>query len=79
MTTVSYQTDAMGNPIRISDGGIVKTLSWGEGRMLLEARTHASNYSQYTYNTDGLRTKIVIAVNGIKTTTEYAWGVNGLA
>ena len=79
MTTVSYQTDAMGNPIRISDGGIVKTLNWGEGRMLLGVQTNASNYSQYTYNTDGLRTKKIVAVNGIKTTTEYVWGDNGLA
>lgn len=79
MTTVSYQTDAMGNPIRISDGGVVKTLSWGEGRMLLGVQTNASNYSQYTYDVDGLRTRKVVAVNGIKTTTEYAWGDNGLA
>ena len=79
MTTVSYQTDAMGNPIRISDGGIVKTLNWGEGRMLLGVQTNASNYSQYTYDVDGLRTRKVVAVNGIRTTTEYAWGDNGLA
>lgn len=79
MTTVSYQTDAMGNPIRISDGGVVKTLSWGEGRMLLGVQTNASNYSQYTYDVDGLRTRKVVAVNGIRTTTEYAWGDNGLA
>jgi RHS repeat-associated protein len=79
MTTVSCQTDAMGNPIRISEGGIVKTLSWGEGRMLLGVRTNASNYSQYFYGVDGLRTRKVVAVNGIKTTTEYAWGDNGLA
>lgn len=76
---MSCQTDAMGNPIRISEGGIVKTLSWGEGRMLLGVRTNASNYSQYFYGVDGLRTRKVVAVNGIKTTTEYAWGDNGLA
>ena len=78
-STVIYQTDAMGNPIRISEGDTVKTLSWGEGRMLLEVCTNASNYSQYTYNGDGLRTRKVVAVNGIKTTTEYAWGSKGLA
>ena len=63
----------------VQEVSIVKTLSWGEGRMLLEVRTNASNYSQYTYNTDGLRTKKIVAVNGIKTTTEYVWGDNGLA
>lgn len=78
-TTVSYQTDSMGNPVSISDGSTTKTLTWGEGRMLLEVRTNASNYSQYTYNGDGLRTRKVVAVNGIKTTTEYAWGGKGLA
>lgn len=78
-STVIYQTDAMGNPIRISEGDTVKTLSWGEGRMLLGISENASNYSQYTYNADGLRTRKVVAVNGIKTTTEYAWGDNGLA
>ena len=79
VSTVRYQTDAMGNPIRISEGGSVKTLSWGEGRMLLGVQTNASNYSQYTYDVDGLRTRKVVAVNGIRTTTEYAWGDNGLA
>ena len=78
-STVIYQTDAMGNPIRISEGDTVKTLSWGEGRMLLGVSEDASNYSQYTYNVDGLRTRKVVAVNGITTTTEYAWGDNGLA
>ena len=78
-STVTYQTDAMGNPIRISGSGVVKTLNWGEGRMLLEVCTDASNYSQYTYDVDGLRTRKIVAVNGIKTTTEYAWGDNGLA
>jgi RHS repeat-associated protein len=78
-SSVTYQTDAMGNPIRISGGGVVKTLSWGEGRMLLGVQTNASNYSQYTYDVDGLRTRKVVAVNGIRTTTEYVWGDNGLA
>lgn len=78
-STVRYQTDAMGNPIRISEGGVVKTLSWGEGRMLLGVHTNASNYSQYSYGVDGLRTRKVVAVNGIRTTTEYAWCDNGLA
>lgn len=79
MIDVTYQTDAMGNPIRISDGGIVKTLSWGEGRMLLGVYTKVSNYSQYTYNADGLRTRKVVTVNDNTTTTEYVWGDNGLA
>lgn len=69
----------MGNPIRISEGGSVKTLSWGEGRMLLGVSKNASNYSQYTYDVDGLRTRKVVSVNGIRTTTEYAWCDNGLA
>ena len=74
-----YQTDAMGNPISIREGVSTKTLTWGEGRMLLGVRKNASNYTEYTYNVDGLRTKKVAAVNGTTTTTEYVWGDNGLA
>ena len=74
-----YQTDAMGNPISIREGVSSKTLTWGEGRMLLGVRKNASNYTEYTYNVDGLRTKKVAAVNGTTTTTEYVWGDNGLA
>ena len=78
-STVRYQTDAMGNPISIREGVSSKTLTWGEGRMLLGVRKNASNYTEYTYNVDGLRTKKVAAVNGTTTTTEYVWGDNGLA
>ena len=78
-STVRYQTDAMGNPISIREGVSTKTLTWGEGRMLLGVRKNASNYTEYTYNVDGLRTKKVAAVNGTTTTTEYVWGDNGLA
>lgn len=74
-----YQTDAMGNPISIREGVSAKTLTWGEGRMLLGVTKNASNYTEYTYNVDGLRTKKVAAVNGTTTTTEYVWGDNGLA
>lgn len=78
-STVIYQTDAMGNPIRISNGGIVKTLSWGEGRMLLGVNTNATNHVQYGYDADGLRTRATIIKNGVTTTKQYVWGDNGLA
>lgn len=78
-STVRYQTDAMGNPTRIIDGSTVKTLTWGEGRMLLGVSQNTANYTQYSYDVDGLRTRATIVENGVTTTKRYAWGDNGLA
>ena len=78
-TTVTYRTDAMGNPIAISTGTGTQSLTWGEGRMLLRVKQNASNYSQYTYNADGLRIKKDVMKDGQLTTSKYVWGNNGLA
>lgn len=78
-TTVTYRTDAMGNPISISTRTGTQFLTWGEGRMLLRVKQNASNYSQYTYNADGLRIKKDVMKDGQLTTSKYIWGNNGLA
>lgn len=47
--------------------------------MLLRVKQNASNYSQYTYNADGLRIKKDVMKDGQLTTSKYVWGNNGLA
>lgn len=89
--SVTYETDAMGNPTKITEqlhGGtigrllgatVTTTLTWGEGRMLTGIRRDAQNQTTYTYNADGLRTEKAVTKNGTTAVTRYIWGDNGLA
>ncbi|MGM9639860.1 MAG: hypothetical protein ACI3V3_00665 [Faecousia sp.] len=42
---ITYETDAMGNPIQIGNGLANTTLIWGEGRMLTGIRRNAKNHT----------------------------------
>ncbi len=82
-TSVTYETDAMGNPTKITRQSgqipaVTSTLSWGEGRMLTGIYDDERNHISYTYNADGLRTEKTVTKNGDETTTRYIWGDNGL-
>lgn len=78
-TSVTCYSDNAGNLIRTVGGTDTKVLTWGEGRMLVGVRKSTSNYTEYTYNVDGLRTHKNVVENGVSTVTQYIWGNNGLA
>ena len=72
-------SDNAGNLTSTYGGTHTKVLTWGEGRMLLGVRKSTTNYTEYTYNADGLRTQKIVVEDGASTTTQYIWGNNGLA
>lgn len=78
-TSVRCNSDTAGNLTSTYGGTHTKVLTWGEGRNLMGVRKSTSNYSEYTYNVDGLRTQKIVVENGVSTTTQYIWGNNGLA
>lgn len=78
-TSVRCNSDTAGNLTSTYGGTHTKVLTWGEGRNLMGVRKSTTNYTEYTYNADGLRTHKIVVEDGVSTTTQYIWGNNGLA
>lgn len=78
-TSVICNSDNAGNLTSTYGGTHNRVFTWGEGRMLMGVQKNSTNYTQYTYNADGLRTQKIVVENGVSTTTQYIWGNKGLA
>ncbi len=78
-TSVICNSDNAGNLTSTYGGTHNKVLTWGEGRRLMGVRKNSTNYAEYAYNANGLRTQKTVVENGVSTTTQYIWGNNGLA